>query len=243
MQAHEPIAAIPVYRYRDHFAPAEASGPARAYSECRALFPGFQDFESANRAPVAFLPTREGKEDRRRQEDVAPLTPDTAQLACAQYGSCQKSFRVRIGGSVTANDAVGKPASGPNPGLPARAGWIRYLIFQRLRFRTIRVRQSIAHTRGAPAFQLGDLLATSVTGRIGGGHRGVADFAAYTASQRWRWRTRLRMGEVVLADRLATNTTGRHVKQGTAEFQSQGFAHGLSEGQDAAGATNMDVTP
>ena len=50
------------------------------------------------------------------------------------------------------------------------------------------------------------------------------------------------MGEVVLVDRLATNTTGRHVKQGTAEFQSQGFAHGLSEGQDAAGATNMDVT-
>ena len=50
------------------------------------------------------------------------------------------------------------------------------------------------------------------------------------------------MGDAVLVDRFATITTRSHVVQGTAKFQSQRSAYGLSVDQDAATATILDLT-
>ena len=96
--------------------------------------------------------------------------------------------------------------------------------------------------REVHAHRLGDPLATVVTCRIDGCHRGVAEFAADQVRQKSRWRTTLLIGDAVLVDRLATIATRSHVVHGTGKSQSQRSAHGLRVDQDAATATILDLT-
>ena len=68
MAAHEPIAAIPVYRYRDHFALPNRVVLLERIANVEPSFLASRTSNPPNRALVAFLPSAEGKEDRRRQD-------------------------------------------------------------------------------------------------------------------------------------------------------------------------------